>query len=517
MKLKNQLLGGFAAVIGVFVLSMVVVGAYLNGLVGTITTIRNDTLPFVVVLDEMDLNRSEVQQFLTDVSATHDTAAFKEADEAAASFMSNVNKFREKFRTEGNSQALAQVDAIAADFEALNKLGKKMAYAYIGEGIERGNELMKGTAKAPGFDQASERLKIKLDAFRGQQLEEARRFTDAAVNATSRIVTVLALGGLVASVVAAILGMGLAARIISQLGGEPAEAVSLAKQVGSGDLSTRVQLRPGDTTSLMASLMAMQADLARVVSQVRQGASGVATASEQIASGNGDLAQRTASQAASLEEAAASMGELSSAVENNSVSGKGANEMARMASDVAAKGGVVVKEVVQTMESISDASHKIADIISVIDGIAFQTNILALNAAVEAARAGEQGRGFAVVAGEVRLLAGRSSEAAREIKELITSSVGRVELGTTLVNHAGTTMDEVVHNIERVTQIVGEISTANHEQAAGVAQIGQTITLLDEVTQQNAALVDEMDAAAKSLNHQAQELVHAVSVFKLPA
>ncbi|MFY7905228.1 MAG: hypothetical protein ACOVO0_03745, partial [Burkholderiaceae bacterium] len=246
MKLKNQLMGGFAAVIGVFVLSMVVVGAYLNGLVGTITTIRNDTLPFVLALDEMDLNRSEVQQFLTDVSATHDTAAFKEADEAAASFMSNVNKFREKFRTEGNSQALAQVDAIAADFEALNKLGKKMAYAYIGEGIERGNELMKGTAKAPGFDQASERLKIKLDAFRGQQLEEARRFTDAAVNATSRIVTVLALGGLVASVVAAILGMGLAARIISQLGGEPAEAVSLAKQVGSGDLSTRVQLRPGD-------------------------------------------------------------------------------------------------------------------------------------------------------------------------------------------------------------------------------------------------------------------------------
>jgi methyl-accepting chemotaxis protein len=209
------------------------------------------------------------------------------------------------------------------------------------------------------------------------------------------------------------------------------------------------------------------------------------------------------------------MDQLSTAVENNSVSGRGANELARVASEVAAKGGLVVKEVVQTLAGINDASHKIADIISVIDGIAFQTNILALNAAVEAARAGEQGRGFAVVAGEVRLLAGRSSEAAREIKELITASVGQVDQGTTLVNHAGTTMDEVVHSIERVAQIVGEISAANHEQASGVAQIGQAITNLDEATQQNAALVEEMDAAATALNGQAQELVGAVSVFKL--
>jgi methyl-accepting chemotaxis protein len=243
----------------------------------------------------------------------------------------------------------------------------------------------------------------------------------------------------------------------------------------------------------------------------------VATAAEQIAHGNSDLAQRTSGQAASLEEAASSMEQLSTAVENNSVSGRGANELARVASDVAAKGGIVVKEVVQTMAGINDASHKIADIISVIDGIAFQTNILALNAAVEAARAGEQGRGFAVVAGEVRSLAGRSSEAAREIKELITASVSQVDQGTRLVNHAGSTMDEVVHSIERVTQIVSEISAANHEQAAGVGQIGQAITALDQATEQNAALVDEMDAAARALSGQAQELVQSVSVFKLPA
>ena len=517
MKLKNQLLGGFAVVIGVFVLSLVVVAVYLKGLVGTITTIKSETLPFVVAVEEMDLNRSEVQQFLTDVSATHDPAGYKEADEAAKSFAANVAKFREKFQREGNTQRLTQLEAISADFDAMYKLGKKMANAYLGQGVEAGNELMKGTDKTPGFDQASEKLKTKLDAFRDQQLAEADQFANSAVVATTHIVTVLALGGVLAAVAAGAVAMWQAARIIGQLGGEPAEAAQLARQVGSGDLTTRIRLKPGDTTSMMASLVSMQADLARVVQQVRQGAHSVAEASQQIASGNGDMAQRTSSQAASLEEAAASMEELSSAVENNSVSGRGANEMARMASDVAAKGGVVVKEVVETMEGISDASHKIADIISVIDGIAFQTNILALNAAVEAARAGEQGRGFAVVAGEVRSLAGRSSEAAREIKELITTSVGRVEQGTTLVNHAGKTMDEVVHNIERVTQIVGEISQANHEQAGGVAQIGQTITLLDEVTQQNAALVDEMDAAAKALNNQAQELVQAVSVFKLPA
>jgi methyl-accepting chemotaxis protein len=517
MKLKNQLLGGFAAVIGVFVLAMVVVGVYLNSLVSTVTTIKEDTLPFVVALDEMDLNRSEVQQFLTDVSATHDQAAFKEADEAAKSFMANVGKFRDKFRTENNTQALAQIDAIAVDFEALNKLGKKMAYAYIGEGIERGNDLMKGTDKAPGFDQASEKLKTKLDAFRQQQMGQAHQVVDSAVGSSHQIATVLLVGGLISAGVAGVMGVGLASRITGQLGGEPAEAVNLAKQVGSGDLSTRVRLRAGDSTSLMANLVAMQADLARVVNQVRHGASGVATAAEQIANGNSDLAQRTSGQAASLEEAASSMEQLSSAVENNSVSGRGANELARVASDVAAKGGIVVKEVVQTMAGINDASHKIADIISVIDGIAFQTNILALNAAVEAARAGEQGRGFAVVAGEVRLLAGRSSEAAREIKELITASVSQVDQGTKLVNHAGATMDEVVHSIERVTQIVSEISAANHEQAAGVGQIGQAITALDEATEQNAALVEEMDAAARALSGQAQELVQSVSVFKLPA
>ncbi len=517
MKIKNQLLGGFAAVIGVFVLSMAVVGVYLNGLVGTVAHIKTETLPFVLVVEEMDLNRSEVQQFLTDVSATHDPAGYKEADEAAKGFMAGVDKFREMFRRENDAKNLAQIDAIAIDFEAFYKLGKKMANAYLGLGMEAGNDLMKGTDKAPGFDQASEKLKTKLDAFRQQQLEEAGAYADSAVAATTRIVTVLVAGGLLAAAVAVVLGVGMATRIIHQLGGEPADAANLARHVGSGDLSVQVQLRAGDSTSLMANLAAMQTDLARVVRQVRLGSSGVAVAAQQIAGGNHDLAQRTSSQASSLEETAASMEQLSTAVENNSQSGREANALARNASDVAVRGGEVMGQMVQTMTGINEASRKIADIISVIDGIAFQTNILALNAAVEAARAGEQGRGFAVVAGEVRLLAGRSAEAAKEIKALINASVEQVEQGTALVNHAGTTMDEVVKSIQRVTQIVGEISTASHEQADGVAQIGQTVTHLDEVTQQNAALVEEMDAAAGSLNAQAQDLVQAVSVFKLSA
>ncbi|MBY0463455.1 MAG: hypothetical protein K2W33_00775, partial [Burkholderiales bacterium] len=336
----------------------------------------------MVVVDEMDLNRSEVQQFLTDVAATHDPAGYKEADEAAKGFAAGVGKFRDMFRRENDSKSLAQIDAIAADFDAFYKLGKRMAQTYIDQGMDAGNELMKGSDKAPGFDQASEKLKTSLDAFRQQQLEAADQFADSAVSATRRIVTVLVVGGLLAIVVAGVLGAGMAARIIRQLGGEPVDAVRLARHVGSGDLSGQVSLRPGDSTSLMAHLAAMQADLVRVVRQVRQGSTGVAVAAQQIAGGNHDLAQRTSSQASSLEQTAASMEQLSTAVENNSQSGREANELACSASNVAVRGGEVMGQMVQTMTGINDASRKIADIISVIDGIAFQTNILALNAAV---------------------------------------------------------------------------------------------------------------------------------------
>ncbi|MBT0570156.1 HAMP domain-containing protein [Curvibacter sp. CHRR-16] len=252
-----------------------------------------------------------------------------------------------------------------------------------------------------------------------------------------------------------------------------------------------------------------------VIRQVRQGAESVHTASAEIAGGNQDLSSRTESQASALEETAASMEELGSTVRQNADSSSQANQLAQNASNVATQGGQVVSQVVQTMRDIHTSSQKIADIIGVIDGIAFQTNILALNAAVEAARAGEQGRGFAVVASEVRALAGRSAEAAKEIKTLISTSVEKVEQGSTQVDQAGQIMQEVVSSIRRVTDIVGEISAASAEQSAGVSQVGEAIGSIDQTTQQNAALVEEMAAAAASLKSQANELVQAVGVFRL--
>ncbi len=248
---------------------------------------------------------------------------------------------------------------------------------------------------------------------------------------------------------------------------------------------------------------------------MRNSSDSIATGSAQIASGNADLSQRTEEQASALEETAASMEQLGSTVKANADSAREANQLAISASTVAIQGGEVVGQVVETMKGINDSSKRIADIISVIDGIAFQTNILALNAAVEAARAGEQGRGFAVVASEVRSLAQRSAEAAKEIKVLITASVERVEQGTTLVGQAGTTMVEVVSSIKRVTDIMGEISAASTEQSAGVSQVGEAVSQMDQVTQQNAALVEESAAAAESLKSQAQQLVQAVAVFKI--
>jgi len=299
------------------------------------------------------------------------------------------------------------------------------------------------------------------------------------------------------------------------LGAEPADLSLAASRVADGDLTATLQVYSGDTTSVMATMARMQTSLIGVVSSVRVGSESVATASSEIAQGNQDLSNRTESQASALEETAASMEELSSTVKQNADNARQANQLAQSASSVAIKGGEVVAQVVDTMKGINESSRKISDIISVIDGIAFQTNILALNAAVEAARAGEQGRGFAVVATEVRALAGRSADAAKEIKTLISASVERVEQGSVLVDQAGATMTEVVGSIRRVTDIMGEISAASNEQSLGVSQVGEAVVQMDQATQQNAALVEEMAAAASSLKSQAQELVSTVAVFKL--
>jgi methyl-accepting chemotaxis protein len=294
------------------------------------------------------------------------------------------------------------------------------------------------------------------------------------------------------------------------------EAVKLAETVAAGDLSSHIEVHSKDETGqLLQALKHMNASLQDIVGQVRVGTDTIATASSQIAAGNLDLSSRTEQQASALEETASSMEELTSTVKQNADNARQANVLAASASEVAVKGGQVVSEVVETMGSINESSKKIVDIIGVIDGIAFQTNILALNAAVEAARAGEQGRGFAVVATEVRNLAQRSAAAAREIKDLIGDSVQKVEMGSKLVNQAGVTMDEVVASVRQVTDIMAEIAAASREQEMGIGQINQAITEMDNATQQNAALVEEAAAAAQSLQDQAGNLLQAVSAFKL--
>ncbi|OYX30895.1 MAG: methyl-accepting chemotaxis protein [Hydrogenophilales bacterium 32-62-9] len=376
---------------------------------------------------------------------------------------------------------------------------------------------------AHDFQQASEifqgpmketypRLRTALDALTKVQLAIAKREFKAA---ESRFLTVriISVGVIVLGVMlAGVIGFWLIRAISRPLN----EAVRVAESVAAGDLTQTIDVRSNDETGrLMQAMQAMNTSLSQIIGQVRTGTETISVASRQIASGNADLSSRTEQQASSLEETASSMEELTSTVKQNAENARQANQLVQSTSEVAVKGGQVVGQVVETMASIKDSSRKIADIIGVIDSIAFQTNILALNAAVEAARAGEQGRGFAVVASEVRNLAQRSAGAAKEIKSLIEDSVGQVDAGGKLVEEAGKTMGEIVTSVKRVTDIMGEIAAASSEQSAGIEQVNQAITQMDDVTQQNAALVEQAAAAAMSLQEQAHKLSEAVSVFKL--
>jgi methyl-accepting chemotaxis protein len=362
-------------------------------------------------------------------------------------------------------------------------------------------------------------LANRVDELMGQALQRKKADASRLSEETDRIYAGVRTSLILLTVVGVIAGIALGTLIsralTRQLGGEPQDVADMAVAIAAGRLDTRLDTRRAEPGSVVHAMARMQQGLREVVGTVRISSDSIATGARQIATGTADLSQRTEEQASNLQQTAASMEQLSSTVQNNAEAARRVSDLAGGASDVALQGGKIVGQVITTMEEINTASERIADIIGLIDGIAFQTNILALNAAVEAARAGEQGRGFAVVASEVRALSKRSADAAKEIKALITDSVTKVALGRRLVDQASSTMDDIVDQVRRVTALTAEISAATTEQTAGLGQISGAVQQLDQVTQQNAALVEESAAAADSLDHQTRQLVQAVAVFHL--
>ncbi|WP_050478410.1 methyl-accepting chemotaxis protein [Herbaspirillum rhizosphaerae] len=404
----------------------------------------------------------------------------------------------------------AQFEKVKAGLLAMgNELTRPRKYREAGQMAEYGTFLVKECS--PLRRQIVQDIDTLLK-FEQKENEEASMIADGLFDSSLRMITVWT--GIILGV-SVLIAWLIRKSLLKQLGGEPAYAVKIAGRIAHGELSTSVDTHHEDDSSLLFEIRVMRDKLASLVQQVRIGTHTIAGASAEIASGNINLSERTEQQADTLEKTVAAMEELIRTVRQNAENAQQAKQLADSASVIATKGGEVVGQVVSTMGVIDDASRKIVDIISVIDGIAFQTNILALNAAVEAARAGEQGRGFAVVASEVRSLAQRSASAAKEIKELINHSVSSVADGSRLVQEAGGTMEEVVASVRRVTEIVAEISTANHAQSHGINAVNEAISLLDQNTQQNAALVEEAAAASQSMSQQAEHLTELVGTFKL--
>jgi len=405
---------------------------------------------------------------------------------------------------DNEKKVLADIAALDAEVDVAFKEAIGQVLAFNSEGAAK--------VIASRIDPLNQRALALLNKLVDMQNTEVVENKKESAEADSKVM-MLTIGLCVLGVA---VGAGCAVFITRSITGPLHGAVEVAQRVAAGELTSQVYVEGRDETSeLLQALKDMNDSLVKTVSEVRSGTETITVASEEIASGNADLSARTESQASSLEETASSMEELTSTVKQNADNARQANQLAVSASSIAIKGGSVVEQVVDTMGSIKESSRKIVDIIGVIDGIAFQTNILALNAAVEAARAGEQGRGFAVVASEVRNLAQRSASAAKEIKSLIDDSVTKVDTGGRLVDEAGQTMGLIVTSIKQVADIMGEITAATQEQSHGIEEVNQAITQMDEMTQQNAALVEEAAAAAESMKEQSQKLASAVSIFKL--
>ena len=506
-KIGTRLGIGFAVVLGLLV-AVLLVGLYSMGQLSARThDIVADKNVKMAAANTMSDNVRNITLAITSVVVAPTEALVQtelaKIGEARKKYGAAKETLQKKISTDKETALMAELDAALKSGAPLNN-----------KVIELRNAGQTEEAIAFLTQQAAPSLKIVLGALDSLVAYEAQQAAQAATDAETLSASARAYMIILGSV-AVLLGAFVAWIITRSITHPINAAVAVAETVASGDLSSHIVVNSSDETGrLLGALKAMNDSLLGVVAQVRHGTDAISTASSEIAAGNLDLSSRTEEQASSLEETASAMEELTSTVKQNADNARQANQLAKSASEVAVRGGSIVSQVVDTMGTINESSKKIVDIIGVIDGIAFQTNILALNAAVEAARAGEQGRGFAVVATEVRNLAHRSASAAKEIKELIAASVANVDTGSRLVNEAGQTMGDIVDSIVRVTDIMGEITSATHEQTIGIEQINMAIAQMDEVTQQNAALVEEAAAASQSMQEQAGELAHVVGFFK---
>jgi methyl-accepting chemotaxis protein len=508
LTIGTRLAIGYAAVIALLVAMAVVGISRIEAVNDNTDVIVNDRYVKIAlantIQDKVDLRSRAVRTALiaTDPEVVKEEIA--KAMGVRPAIDDAIAKLQATIRTPEGSAALKH--AVEARGPFIDASGHLADLALAGRRDEAASFLLKSLI--PTQNTYLKALQALVDS----QVAGMHSFAaDAAAQARNATITMIVLAA-TATLLAGALGFAITRSITRPI----AHAVELARTVAAGDLSARIEVTSRDETGqLLGALKAMIESLVSVVGQVRHSSDCIATGSSQIATGNADLSQRTEEQASNLQQTAASMEELTATVRNNSDTARQATQLAGSAAAAATQGGAVVEQVVATMGAIDASSRKIADIIGVIDGIAFQTNILALNAAVEAARAGEQGRGFAVVAGEVRSLAQRSAEAAKQIKGLITDSVDKVQAGTRQVAEAGSAMNEIVAQVRRVNDLIAEISAATHEQTQGIGQVGDAVSQLDQVTQQNAALVEESAAAAESLSQQAVRLVEAVGVFRL--
>ena len=511
MTVATKLALGFCAIVLLGLLQ----GGYswmtLNALTNDLSVLIDDRMVKVNQLSEMKDNANLVARAVRNMvllsAAADKQGEKKRIEDALAKNLELFNKMAEAIRTEKGKALLQGMRDVREPYQAA--LQKTIGLAMDDHDAEATAFLLKDlrslqTAYFKALDESTS-YQRSLAADLG---EKAR----AQVHTATVLLALIVLGS---ALTGAATAWAISRGLQRQLGGEPRDVIRVANAMAEGNLAVETQVRRGDTSSIVAAMQRMKESLAHLVGQVRNSSDSIATGSAQIATGNADLSQRTEEQASNLQQTAASMEQLSGTVKANAETTRQANLLASQACDAAAKGGQTVSTAVATMQDIASSSKKIADIIGVIDGIAFQTNILALNAAVEAARAGEQGRGFAVVAGEVRSLATRSADAAKEIKSLIGASIDRVEAGVRQVNEAGVSIHGIVAQVQQVTQFIGEISNATDEQSTGIGQVGTAVSQLDQVTQQNAALVEESAAAAESLRHQAKQLAELVSVFTL--